>query len=87
MMTLEKDRKITGKAIQKGYPILTESVEKFSELVGREELIEVLKRIIKNILIGNVDLENQQLSKDTINILAVINYKFGVKDDEHKKDY
>lgn len=45
----------------------------------------MLKRIIKNILIGNIDLEKQQLSKDTINILAVINYRYWVKSEEHKK--
>ena len=34
---------------------------------------------------GNIDLKDQHLSIDTLNILAVINYKFWVKDQEHKK--
>ncbi len=45
----------------------------------------MLLKIIKIILIGNIDFESQQLSKDTLNILAVINYKFWTKDAEHKK--
>lgn len=30
-------------------------------------------------------MESQQLSKDTLNILAIINYKYWVKNEEHKK--
>ena len=32
----------------------------------------------------NIELKEQNLSKDTINILALINLKYWVKDEEHK---
>lgn len=41
MMTQERDKKITNRVISEGYPILTESVTKFTNLLGRNELIDL----------------------------------------------
>ena len=54
--------------------------EKFIEMLKSKASKDYEKHI--NV---NVDLKNQNLSKETINILAVINYKYWVKDEEHRK--
>ena len=41
MMTQERDKKVANKVISKGYPILTESVTKFTNLLERNELIDL----------------------------------------------
>lgn len=41
MMTQERDKKVTNKAISTGYPVLTETVNKFTNLMGRKELIDL----------------------------------------------
>lgn len=41
MMTQERDKKVANKVVSKGYPILTESVTKFINLWGRNELIDI----------------------------------------------
>ncbi len=41
MMTQERDKKVKNKVISKGYPILTESVTKITNLLGKNELIDL----------------------------------------------
>jgi hypothetical protein len=41
MMTQERDKKITGKVISKGYPILTALVKMFSNIFGKDELLDI----------------------------------------------
>ncbi len=41
MMTQERDKKVANKVVSKGYPILTEFVTKFTNLLGKNELIDL----------------------------------------------
>ena len=53
---------------------------KFIEMLRKNASKQYVKHINPNI-----NIQEQKLSKDTLNILAIINLKYWVNDEEHKK--